>query len=251
MDLEELRTVQTRERATDGLQQLRDSFYADVAAYIESLREERDKAAAAADDPFRSPRVNDLTDEIETAEQVAEAIYERRIGKLVKQASLAAAGMPDDQEGLTEEEQDLYDALVERIEQNKSRVLDTLAGDVPPVPPDDPDPEVESEPEPESAPRQDPPDTPPSEDQSTAAAMMGSDGPEDSESADGDEPEGAAGEDADEPAIERTTVRVTEDVGEIFGVDERAYTLKRDDVVQLPTENATPLLDRDAAEKLE
>jgi DNA replication factor GINS len=53
------------------------------------------------------------------------------------------------------------------------------------------------------------------------------------------------------PSVERTKVRVTEDVGEIFGVDERAYTLEADDVVHLPTENATPLIDRDVAERLE
>ncbi|MFB6133624.1 MAG: hypothetical protein ABEJ55_01370, partial [Halanaeroarchaeum sp.] len=129
MDLDELRAVQTRERATDGLQDLRDSFYGDVAAYIQDLREERDRIAAEADDPFGNPTVTELSEEIETAEQVAEAIYERRIGKLVKQASLAAAGMPDDQQGLTTEERDLYTDLVARIKENKQGVLDVIAGD--------------------------------------------------------------------------------------------------------------------------
>ena len=94
MNLEDLRAAQTRERATDGLQELRDSFYADVAEYIADLKERRETAAAAADDPFGDPEVQELSDKIETAEQVAEAIYERRMGKLVKQASLAAADVP-------------------------------------------------------------------------------------------------------------------------------------------------------------
>ncbi|GAD52624.1 hypothetical protein MBEHAL_1384 [Halarchaeum acidiphilum MH1-52-1] len=51
--------------------------------------------------------------------------------------------------------------------------------------------------------------------------------------------------------IERATVRITQDVGEVLGVDERAYTLESDDVVTLPRENAEPLLARDAAEELD
>ncbi|UWG48482.1 DNA replication initiation complex subunit, GINS15 family [Halanaeroarchaeum sp. HSR-CO] len=259
MDLEELRAVQTRERATDGLQELRESFYADVATYIQELREERDRAAAEADDPFRNPRVNELTDEIEVTEQVAEAIYERRIGKLVKQASLAAAGMPDDQTGLTNEEQDLYTDLVDRIRENKQGVLDVIAGDAPIDDADGADEEAaRGGPSSDGADDTDdsptpPPDVPPQEQPTPAAeAMGGESGSEqdgDDESTPPDTDEMADAPDADD--VDRTTVRVTSDVGEIFGVDEREYSLYEDDVVQLPEENAEPLLQRDAAEKLD
>ncbi|MFC6729727.1 hypothetical protein ACFQDG_13835, partial [Natronoarchaeum mannanilyticum] len=50
---------------------------------------------------------------------------------------------------------------------------------------------------------------------------------------------------------DRTTVRITEDVGEIFGVDEREYELSAEDVVTLPETNAEPLIERDAAERLD
>jgi DNA replication factor GINS len=50
--------------------------------------------------------------------------------------------------------------------------------------------------------------------------------------------------------IDRETVRVTEDVGDIFGVDEREYDLSEDDVVRLPAANAGPLIERGAAERL-
>lgn len=259
MDLEELRAVQTRERATDGLQELRESFYADVATYIQELREERDRAAAETDDPFRDPQVNELTDEIEVAEQVSEAIYERRIGKLVKQASLAAAGMPDDQTGLTNEEQDLYTDLVERIRENKQGVLDVIAGDAPIENTGEEDGETDSGGPPterevgtDDAPTP-PPDAPPQDHSTPAAEAMGGEA-----GTDRDAGEDASADDADEMAtapdaddVDRTTVRVTSDVGEIFGVDEREYSLYEDDVVQLPEENAEPLLQRDAAEKLE
>jgi len=251
MDLDELRAVQTRERATDGLQELRDSFYADVATYIQDLRDQRDRAAADAEDPFRNPTVNDLTDEIETAEQVAEAIYERRIGKLVKQASLAAAGMPDDETGLTTEEQDLYTDLVERIRENKTGVLDVIAGDAPVVIPDADDEDSKGDGQERPPAPQTPPDAPPE-------SETGSDSTSEPEPpATGDAPAETAPEpsteDRDDSAaeVDRTTVRITQDVGEIFGVDEREYSLYADDVVTLPRENAKPLVERDAAEKLD
>jgi len=50
---------------------------------------------------------------------------------------------------------------------------------------------------------------------------------------------------------DRQTVRITRDVGAIFGVDEREYELASDDVVALPTENAEPLIQRDAAERVD
>jgi DNA replication factor GINS len=271
MKLEDLRAAQTRERATDGLQELRDSFYGEVADYLAELKERREAAAGAADDPFGDPEVQELTDKIETAEQVAEAIYERRMGKLVKQASLAAAGMPDDANGLTAEERDLYDDLVERIETNKAHVLDVISGDA------ETD-HGESASPPGESPAKPPEGDQPTAESSAAAAMGGGldDGDDQSEpepSADPETPEAIADDrqrvtgadedatgdteaadespDADGVDVDRTTVRVTHDVGEIFGVDERPYTLEAEDVVTLPDENAAPLVEKGAAEKLE
>lgn len=129
MDLNELQSARDRERQTDKLQQLRESFYADAGAFIGQLRAERDRAVERAGDPFDSPEVRQLTDEIETAEQTVEAIYENRVGKLVKNASFAAADMPVDTEGMTAEEQALFDRLVDDIKHNRARVLALLDGD--------------------------------------------------------------------------------------------------------------------------
>ena len=315
MNLDDLRSAQTRERATDGLQDLRDSFYADVATFIEDLKDRRETAAEVADDPFGDPEVQELTDKVETAEQVAEAIYERRMGKLVKQASLAAAGMPDDEGGLTAEEQELYTDLVERIEANKAHVLDVVSGDADPVvddggetdsadttatsdaldagpanpveaagrdgsepsessaaaamggglddEPAEPEP---AEPEPadsdtgadKPAPDAEPPDAV-AKDLARVASDDG--GPSDGDV--GTTPDGgvqsepaatggagaaAGGDGAD---TDRVRVRVTEDVGEILGVDERPYDLQAEDIVTLPEANATPLVEKDAAEELD
>lgn len=288
MNLDELRTVQSKERSKDSLQHLRESFYADVADYIEELKDRRDRAAERSDDPFDDPEVNRLTDEIHTAEDVVEAVYERRVGKVVKRASLAAAGMPADDEGLTNEERELFAELVERIEENKAEVLDILAGETTAdsattdsTTADAATPDAAPAGSGAADPTPDPGDAPaPSEDVSPADVMGGGD-PAASSAAgadasasnaeseparpDADEATAVAGgpddadaesdeDDTDDPTEgleERTTIRITRDVGEIFGVDERTYELASEDVVTLPEENAGPLVERGAAEKLE
>ncbi|MFD1562402.1 hypothetical protein ACFR99_02300 [Haloarchaeobius amylolyticus] len=325
MNLDELRSVQSKERKKDSLQNLRPSFYQEVGEYIADLEDERDRVAEQADDPFSSPEVGRLTDEIETAKDVVEAIYERRMGKLVKQASLAAAGMAADDEGLTAEEVDLFDDLVDRISANKSRVLDVLEGVEQPTSDTGPDatatadtPQLGDEsgssssdahpdaPASDRAPAADTPPAPPDEppvppeepptDTSVAAdegavtdassgvspADVMGDGPpigdtdEAGEEARIDSPAGPASGDRREGTrdgadastdtdsdsgdvtaaeavadVDRTTVRITRDIGEILGVDDREYTLTSDDVVTLPEQNAAPLVEREAAERLE
>lgn len=129
MNLEDLRAAQVDERGSDSLQPLPPTFYEQAADYLADLRERRDRLADRADDPFESAEVRQLTNELETAETVVEALYERRVGKVVKQASLAAAGRPADDEGLTDEERALFGDLVERIEANRATVLDALDGE--------------------------------------------------------------------------------------------------------------------------
>ena len=310
MNLDELQTAQSRERQTDSLQQLRESFYEDAGRFLTQLREERERAAERADDPFDAPEVRRLTDDIKTAERTVEAIYERRIGKLVKQASLEAAGMAADASGLTREEQDVFETLVTTIEDNRVHVLDEVIAGETSSPPrgtqsttDDSEapsegtatdsPAVDStaddapgvdaadlmggsdtaddsssvrEVPPDAVDGADdggpsiPPDTP-LEDDETDADVAGPDRatdgatPEPDLTGEAGETTAASGADpaaSTEPSsVDRTTVRITRDVGEILGVDQRAYDLRREDVVTLPTPNAEPLVDRDAAERLD
>jgi len=130
MNLDELRSAQSRERQASQLQHLRDGFYEEAASFIRGLRTERERAAAQTDYsfPYDDPEVQRLTNEIQTAEEVVESLYERRVGKVVKMASFDAAGMAVDAEGLTAEESDLFETLVGDIEANRTRVLDALAG---------------------------------------------------------------------------------------------------------------------------
>jgi DNA replication factor GINS len=308
MNLDELQSVQSKERRNSSLQHLRDSFYDDVGEYVAELKNRRDLAADRAEDPFSSPEVRRLTDEIETAEEVVEKIYERRMGKLVKQASLAAAGMSADTEGMTVQERELFDQIVANIEDNKESVLATLTGEEADPEPADVGGETDvdaasmmgdgaatgestaqaeaAEPEP-ATPDRSPVETEsttpePSADRSTTetrpdpvlggedaedeesdrpaaeagAVLSGDDGPErtDGGAATADPPEAVAGGGSsgrDDTDTDRVTVRVTTDVGSIYGVDDREYDLERSDVVQLPEQNAEPLLQQDAAERLD
>jgi DNA replication factor GINS len=301
MDLDELQSVQSRERQTDTLQQLRPTFYQDAAEYIARLEGDRDRAAEQADDPWQSSKVGRLNDDIDTATQTVEAIYERRVGKIVKMASLAAADMPTDHDGLTEEEQALFESLVGAIEGNRESVFAILDG--------------ASAPATDSDGRADPSDSeelsaaqglPPAESDVPvdAADAMGSNQPPDDAEFDDDPPDVTSGDTRSAPdggtrsvaddsvdektagtdvdagqgsestpgpdtvpvrtqsdgaddstaagrSVDRTTVRITDDVGEIFGVDERAYDLTAEDVVVLPKANASPLVDRGAAKRLD
>lgn len=286
MNLDELQSVQSRERQTDSLQQLRESFYEDAGEYIQQLRDERDHAADRAADPFDSPEVNRLSDDIKTAEQTVEALYERRVGKVVKMASLAAADMPTEEEGLTREERNLFETLLHAIEENREHVLDVLAGEASPgavtTPTTTPEPNATQNDSARGEPTADGSDSEGGADTASdgvgAADVMGAPGdetaddvpadvppdvPPDAPPAGGDAGAGgvagspASGEaqdggtDAGEADVDRRTVRITDDVGAIFGVDEREYDLSADDVVTLPAANADPLVERDAAEPLE
>lgn len=307
MNLDELQSVRNRERQTDSLQQLSDTFYRDAGEFIRELKRERARVAEATDDPFDSTDVRRLTDEVKTAENTVESIYERRVGKIVKQASLEAAGMPADADGLTAEELDLFETLVAAIENSRERVLEGLlaggaaldctgTGGSDPVEGTEPsapeapgtdrelDTDAGREPEPKSVRSR------PDEGVSAAEAMgagpsggpreTASDGaPESSPSPDrnldtdllpaGDSdpdpdpdpepkaepaasyPEPGTGGEHGDGDVERATVRITDDVGEIYGVDDRAYELSAEDVVTLPTINAGPLVEQGAAERLD
>jgi DNA replication factor GINS len=268
MDLDELQSVRDRERQTDKLQQLRESFYADAGEFIQQLRDQRERAAERADDPFDAPEVNRLSDEIDTAEVTVEAIYEKRVGKIVKAASFAAADLPAQEEGMTREEQDLFETLVGDIKSNREHVLDVLAGERPGgQSTDDPGGDADAavsetdgvsaadamgdsgSPGADGTPAAGPDGTPPRDREGPAG--------DPDRTAGGDPParEAGQGQSADrsagDGAFERATVRITDDVGAIFGVDEREYDLSTDDVVQLPAANADPLVERDAAERLD
>jgi Uncharacterized protein conserved in archaea len=122
MDLEGLRQTQADERRSEKLQELPDTFYEDTAEHIKDLREERD----ACEDYSKEARR--LDDALGSARQVTEAIYERRVGKVVRMASLAANGHPASEDRMTNEEREMFDTIVSEIRANQSLIHETLEG---------------------------------------------------------------------------------------------------------------------------
>ncbi len=216
MNLDELRSVRDDERDAASLQPLRPSFYAEAREFIAELKAERTALAEEADEPFADPEVTRLTDRLETAREVLEAIYDNRIGKIFRHASTAAAGDDVDPPPLTREEQALYQTLVESIEATKAAAL-----------------EGEDLPEAVSV---------------SPAEVSAAEDRDGEEATTEDTTDSSATDESDPP---RVTVRITEEVGTILGVDEREYDLAVDDVVSLPRENATALIEREAAEPIE
>jgi DNA replication factor GINS len=210
MELDDLRQTQADERRSEKLQELSDTFYEDAAGYIESLREKRD----ARDDPY-SDEARRLNDELDSARQVTEAIYERRVGKVVKMASLAANGHPTSEDRMTREEREMFESIVSEIRASQERIEETL---------EDALKNGETVPESEDESRQD------TDDEAAQVTDSGGDEPEQESEADG-----------------YTTVRVVESLPEFVGTDGREYSLGQEDVARIPEENARALCEKEAA----
>jgi len=216
MDLEELRDAQANERSSDSLQVLSDSFYEDTAEYIQDLREKRD----SFDDPY-SDEAQRVNDKVDSARRVVESIYERRVGKVVKMASLAANGHSADEENMTREEREMYNSIVDEIRSNYDRISGVLDGG-------------DSE----------------EEDTSSERAAT-SDRTGEVSAADGgvrDETETAekASETREAESSGYKTVRAKESLPEFLGTDGREYELGEEDVARIPEENASALEDSGA-----
>ena len=208
--MDDLRQTQADERRSEKLQELSDTFYEDAAGYIESLREKRD----ARDDPY-SDEARRLNDELDSARQVTEAIYERRVGKVVKMASLAANGHPTSEDRMTREEREMFESIVSEIRASQERIEETL---------EDALKNGDTVPESEDEPRRD------MDDEAAKVTASGEDEPEQESEVDG-----------------YTTVRVVESLPEFVGTDGREYSLGQEDVARIPEENARALCEKEAA----
>ena len=84
MNLEDLREIQIEERTRSDLQPLLDSFYVDVSEYLQNLRVEKENMLQGDVDAVGAKTIRRIDDEIKTVVGVVEAIYDRRVGKILK-----------------------------------------------------------------------------------------------------------------------------------------------------------------------
>ncbi|MDY6780422.1 MAG: hypothetical protein SV760_07750 [Halobacteria archaeon] len=248
MDLDKLREVQAKEREGKSLKELDDSFYSDAAEYIQGLRDERD----SLDDPF-SDDAQRLNDKLQTAQEFVESIYERRVGKVVKLASLSASGVSVDESQMTREEREMYDNIVDEIDTNYDLVIGEVL--------DGGEASEEDVADDESQ-RETGTDTDMRAEETTNREDSRHDAEKTSETELSMELEEPGGDDEATSDVGRatrtdggddgySTVRVTEDLPEFMGTDGREYSLTEEDVAVIPEENADALCEKEAAEKIQ
>jgi len=124
MDLSTLQATHDREKQVEKPQQLDEDFYEQVGVYLAQLRADRDRAAEQVNNPYSDPKVQHLNDELQTAKQTVEVLYQKRMGKIMKAASFVAADLPAETGGLTAEEQQLLESVVANIRENRQRVFE-------------------------------------------------------------------------------------------------------------------------------
>lgn len=336
MNLQQLQTALKNERSSDRLQSISSTFYTDAETYIKSLRDDRKTAAEDAPNIFDSREVMNLSHKIQRAEETLEKTYNRRIGKIINQAVLAASGGSFDKDPLTESEQTLYTAIIDAVNNNRTDTLAVLSdssntGNMFPANRDstntvsdltsdtstptkntdettseymsggttETDTPSETTPQSPSTDTQsggfaanvefgddteqttdtdshtpstdnDTPPTPPQPpqtDSDTPKSNNSDDFTTDfqttpdthqpdthSETTHSERTDGGTTTDTDthpNGEISRITIQITQDIGEIYGIDDRTYELTTEDVVSLPKENAKPLLENNAAITLE
>ena len=202
MNLEDLREIQIEERTRSDLQPLLDSFYVDVSEYLQNLRVEKGNILQGDVDSVDAKTIRRIDDEIKTVVGVVEAIYDRRVGKILKGASLTAAGLGERDGSLAGEEVGLFRDLVELLQNNRNEILQRVSSEER----DHTQQEVET--------------NQISEQKSPQKNMDQAEGGEAS----------------------NITIKVVQEVGEIYGVDGNTYDLKEGEIISLPKENAEPLI---------
>lgn len=107
MNLDDLKIIRNDERRSRKLAPIKDTFYTDLKEYLGSLMGSKDPQKI---------------DEYENALQVAEAIYDKRVAKIMKLAALAAKGHKEGAP-LTDEEMRLFEVIFDAFTRYKDDML--------------------------------------------------------------------------------------------------------------------------------
>lgn len=115
MNLDDLRILQSNERSSPQLQEVEKDLYKKIAEYIKTLEQKIQDS--------EDPEVQKIKDERDSAKRVAESIFDKRLGKIIRLASLKASGLGKSPKSLTPEEQVIFDSLVETLEKGRAAIL--------------------------------------------------------------------------------------------------------------------------------
>ncbi len=198
-----------REERKSKLVPLENDFYEKVAAQIRELQDEKNRI-----EDIYGTKYAIIDDELKTARKSIENIIERRIGKIIKEASLRASSKQkekQDIESMTQEERRFYDRLLELNTAIRRELLDKISGKEKPASVSHAAPEIPKKETSEETPKELPP------------------------------------EDKKDINKEYIVVRLLKDIPTFVGVDGRNYTLAKEDIAVLSTINAKALINRKAA----
>ena len=113
-----------RDERKSKLVPLEADFYEKAAGQIRELEEEKRKI-----EDIYGRKYAIIDDELRTARKSIENIIERRIGKIIKEASLHASSKQketQDMDSMTQEERDFYNRLLELMTEWRGELLDKI-----------------------------------------------------------------------------------------------------------------------------
>ena len=204
-----------REERKSKLVPLENDFYEKVAGQIHDLQDEKNRI-----EDIYGTKYAIIDDELKTARKSIENIIERRIGKIIKEASLRASSKQkekQDIESMTQEERRFYNRLLELNTEIRRELLDKI-----------------SKKEKQAA-------------SSQAAATLEIHETETQKETQTETPIETPLEDKKDISKEYIVVRLLKDIPTFVGVDGRNYTLAKEDIAVLSTVNAKALINRKAA----
>lgn len=114
VNLEILRDVLRKERRVDELIELDNDFYSKAGKYIQDL----EKHIKNEENENKELM---LKDEKESSIKMAQKLFERRMGKIIRLASLNARGLEINEDKMTNEENDMFKSLTKEL--NKGREI--------------------------------------------------------------------------------------------------------------------------------
>ncbi len=121
VNFDEIRSVQRKERNISSLAELSPGFYKDIVVYIKQLMDAYDKG-----DKLANART------LENTIKISRDVMEKRLHKIVLKALKSVKTGEYSTKGMTAEEKELYDELVNVLKSYKGIVDSILSGDYTP-----------------------------------------------------------------------------------------------------------------------
>lgn len=204
-----------RDERKSKLVPLENDFYEKAARQISELEDEKSRI-----EDIYGTKYAIIEDEIKTARKSLENIIERRMGKIIKEASLRASSKQkekQDIDSMTQEERDFYNRLLELMTQWRSELLDKVFKKATTV-----------------------------ENKKNETTIKLKEKILDLNAPDNKKKE-TPPEDKKDISKEYIVVRLLKDIPTFVGVDGRNYTLAKEDIAVLSAVNAKALINRKAA----